>query len=346
MIEITKLKEKIPVYDIEVEDNHNFFANGLCVHNCEIFQPNTPLDGYNTHTQKKNDAHPEVGVCILANVNMGYAKIDDLPKCANYIIRFLDNLLDASEYGAPEIEYAAKKRRALGIGISNLFGFLAKSKLFYNTYEARREVSKFMERWCYELHSASIELAKERGKCELFEDTIYADSKFPFERFKMPEFLPELDWDSLREELIKYGIRNSSLCAIPPSGNAAQVSNSTNGIEPPRELITIKTDKNRTHKKIVPWYKSSKNYYTTAWSQDFDNHEYLKLVSVLQHYVDQAISLNLYSNTINEKRKIEDIIELMVESFNLGIKTWYYENFRSQDDTENAVGCESGGCSV
>lgn len=152
---------------------------------------------------------------------------------------------------------------------------------------------------------------------------------------------PHITWDLEVQKYHNYILDNGII-----SHNSAQISNSTNGIEPPRELITIKTDKNRTHKKIVPWYKSSKNYYTTAWGPDFDNHEYLKLVSVLQHYVDQAISLNLYSNTINEKRKIEDIIELMVESFNLGIKTWYYENFRSQDDTENAVGCESGGCSV
>lgn len=189
----------------------NLYALNLCQ---EVSQIMRPLDG--------SQGTPEIGVCILANVNMGYAKIEDLPKCANFIVRFLDTMIDESDFGIKEVEYAAVNRRALGIGVSNLFGYLAKSKLFYNTYEARREVSKFMEHWCYNLHKVSIQLAKERGKCELFEDTVYADGKFPHERFSRPEFLPELDWETLREELKAWGIRNSSLGAVPPAGNCLE----------------------------------------------------------------------------------------------------------------------------
>lgn len=504
MIKITKIKEKIPVYDIEVEDNHNFFANGLCAHNCEILQPSHSLDGYNHITQKHNDTIPEIGVCILGNMNLGYAKYDDIPKVANFLVRFLDTLIDESDFGMKEIEYAAVNRRGLGIGISNLFGFLAKSKLFYNTVEAREVVNRYMECLSYHLHKTSIELAKEKGKCELFADTIYSDLQFPHERKEIQNmskdkvwFKSELDWDSLRDMLEKYGIRNSSLMAIPPAGNcirwdmriktqegnlnladvckrenidveslvkgwyklktpiklqtkdgesvankfyyngaekvynieledgktihitknhkllvkknngrtywvkakdlkegddiqtieetmkikkieisqtpeitwdlevenyhnyilengvishnSAEISNSTNGVEPPRELVTLKTDKAFTFKKLVPYFKTSSKYYTTAWSDEFNNTEYLKLICVIQRWTDQAISLNLYSNLLsNPKVKIGELIALLVESFNLGIKTWYYQNFRTtEDDNEtNNVGCGSGGCSV
>lgn len=342
MLEIIKINENKQVYDIEIEDNHNFFANGLCAHNCEIFQPCHSLDGY-------NDIEPEIGVCILGNVNLGYAKLEDIPKASNFLVRFLDTLIDESDFGISEIEYAAVNRRGLGIGISNLFGFLAKSKLFYNTAEARTEVNKYMECLSWNLHKASIELASEKGKCELFADTIYSDLKFPHERFENPEYEPQLDWEYLRNGLEKYGIRNSSLSAIPPAGNSAELSNSTNGVEPPRELVTIKTDKSFTFKKLVPYYKSSKNYYTTAWSGDFNNTEYLKLISTIQHWVDQAISLNLYTNLLDSpKVKISELIELLIESFNLGIKTWYYQNFRTTEDESEPleIGCESGGCSV
>lgn len=498
MLEIIKVDEKVSVYDIEVEGNHNFFANGLCAHNCEIFQPSHSLDGYNHITHKHNDTIPEIGVCILGNINMGYSKIDDIPKAANFLVRFLDTLIDESDFGMQEIEYAAVNRRGLGIGISNLFGSLAKNKMFYNTQEAREFVNDFMESLSWHLHKTSIELAEEKGPFTLYEDTVYSDGVFPHERFENPEFKPKLDWDYLRNGLQKFGIRNSSLSAVPPAGNcirkdmriktqegdlnladvckrenidveslvkgwyklktpiklqtkdgesvankfyyngaekvynieledgktihitknhkllvkknngwtywvkakdlkegddiqtieeimkikkielsqspeetwdlevdnyhnyilengvishnSAELSNSTNGIEPPRELVTIKTDKSFTFKKLVPYYKTSKNFYTTAWSGDFNNAEYLKLVSVIQHWVDQAISLNLYTNLLeNPKVPIGELIELLVDSFNLGIKTWYYQNFRSTEDESDAPsagGCESGGCSV
>lgn len=352
MLEIIKINEKIPVYDVEIEGNHNFFANGLCAHNCEILQPSHSLDGFNHITQKHNDVAPEIGVCILGSVNAGYAKIDDIPKASNFLVRFLDAMIDESDYGMQEIEYAAVNRRGLGIGISNLFGALAKSKLFYNTAEAREFVNDFMESLSWNLHKTSIELASERGACNLFSDTVYSDMQFPHERFENPEFKPKLDWEYLRNGLQNFGIRNSSLMAIAPAGNSAEVSNSTNGIEPPRELVTIKTDKSYTFKKLVPYYKSGKNYYTTAWSPEFNNTDYLKLVSCIQHWTDQAISLNLYTNTLggnsgNSKVAIGELIELLVDSFNLGIKTWYYQNFRTtENDEEPQIGCESGGCSV
>ena len=339
----------------------NLYMSNLCM---EISQVNHSLDGYNRFTNQY-DAVPEIGVCILGNINLGYIKNEEIPKAANFLVRFLDTMIDEGTYDIKEVEYAAKNRRGLGIGISNLFGYLAKNKLFYNTEEARESLHDIMELFSYHLHKTSIEIAKENtefgfdgevsvsGRCKLFNDTIYSDFKFPFERFqntKYTNFELKQDWDSLRSELIRYGIRNSSLMAVPPAGNSALVSNSTNGVEPPRELVTVKTDKNQSYKKLVPFYKTSKNYYTTAWSVEFNNLDYYKLISVIQKFVDQSISLNQYTDTTKTKKvKIQTLLEELIECFNLGIKTLYYQNFRSTDDIDglnDQVGCESGGCSV
>lgn len=342
MIKITKKTEKIPVYDIEVEDNHNFFANGLCVHNCEIFLKQTPLDGvFGT---------PEIATCILSNINFGYAKEHEFEGIAEFLVNFLDNLIDVSEYSIPEAEYSAKNRRTLGIGISNLFGFLAKSKLFYNTKEARETVFHLTELFYYNILKASNELAKLKGPCELFNDTIYSDSQFVFERHNKPEFKLKQDWESLRKSIKEYGLRNSTTMAVPPAATSSLPSNATPGVEPPRELVTIHTDKHTSVKRLVPFYKTSKNYYTTAWGEDFNNLDYFKLISCIQYFVDQAISLNQYTDARKGKVKLETIIEELILSFNLGIKTWYYQNFRSTDDvdgiSEKDTGCESGACSV
>ena len=271
IIEINFLKFEIEfldfenVYDIEVEDNHNFFANGLCVHNCEIQIPNKPLDG--------SLGEPEIGCCILGNVNLGYAEIDDIPECAEILVKFLDTLIDYSDFGIDEVEYAAQNRRTLGIGLSNLFGALAKNKIFYNTQEGRQYIHEVSECLSYNLLKTSNELAKAKGKCPLFDETKYSDGWLPFDLFpKLPENNFELkqNWASLREDIKKYGLRNSTVMAVPPAGNSANVSNSTNGIEPPREIVSKKTDKSTVIKKLVPFF-SNKNYFTTAWGDDFNN---------------------------------------------------------------------------
>lgn len=343
MIKITKKTEKIPVYDIEVEDNHNFFANELCVHNCEIFLKQAPLDGAL--------GTPEIATCILGNMNLGYSKDADIPDIAKFLVNFLDSLIDVSEYTIPEAEYSAKNRRTLGIGISNLFGFLAKNKLFYNTKEARQTVFHLVEEFYYNLLKESNELAKELGKCELFDDTIYSEGKFVFERHDHLEFKLKQNWNLLRENIKKYGLRNSTLMAVPPAATSSLPSNATPGVEPPRELVTVHTDKHTSVKRLVPFYKTSKNYYTTAWSDDFNNIDYFKLIACIQKFVDQSISLNQYTDTRKTKLKIEDVLDELILSFNSGIKTWYYQNFRNTDDSDgisDAIDekCASGACSV
>lgn len=316
--------------------NENLYFTNLCT---EIFVPAHSLDGYRGRV-------PEIGCCILGNINLGFCPEDHIPEAAHFLVNFLDNMIDISDWGDPAIEFAARNRRTLGIGISNLFGFLASSHLFYNTEEARATIDRLMESVYYHLLVASNDLAKEKGECPLFVETKYAAGWVAGEG-------NQFDWQSLKDSIKKYGLRNSSLMAIPPATSSSTVSNATAGIEPPRELITTKVDRHSTTRQLVPNYKDHKDWYTTAWGADFNNIDYLKLISCIQKYVDQGISLNLYYNTLESGQvKIEDIINELILSINLGIKTWYYANFRTSDDADGRVssctpsGCESGACEV
>lgn len=318
------------------------YSFNLCV---EITQPAKPLDG--------SEGTPEIGVCILSNMNLGYSKYEDIPEIAEVLVNFLDNLIDIEDFSIKEAEYAAKNRRALGIGISNLFGFLAKNKLFYNTKDAHKEIFKIMESFYYHLLKSSNDLAKVKGPCKLFNDTKYSEGWLQFDEYNL-DFDLTLDWDNLRKDIKEFGLRNSNVSAIPPSANSSNLSNSTAGIEPPRELVTTKTDKNATIKKLVPFYKTSKNYYTTSWGDDFNNVDYFKLLGIIQPFVDQAISTNQYSNILRYKDKklpINDAIKEILMANNSGLKSLYYQNFLSVDNEdglseEKEQGCSSGGCSV
>lgn len=318
------------------------YSFNLCV---EISQPAKPLDC--------SEGTPEIGVCILSNMNLGYSKYEDIPEIAEVLVNFLDNLIDIEDFTIKEAEYAAKNRRALGIGISNLFGFLAKNKLFYNTKDAHKEIFKIMESFYYHLLKSSNDLAKVKGPCKLFNDTKYSEGWLQFDEYNL-DFDLTLDWDNLRKDIKEFGLRNSNVSAIPPSANSSNLSNSTAGIEPPRELVTTKTDKNATIKKLVPFYKTSKNYYTTSWGDDFNNVDYFKLLGIIQSFVDQAISTNQYSNILRYKDKklpINDAIKEILMANNSGLKSLYYQNFLSVDNEdglseEKEQGCSSGGCSV
>lgn len=320
-----------------------YFTN-LCT---EISLPARPLDG--------SQGTPEIGCCILGNMNLGYCSMEEIPRVARFLVNFLEQLIDASDYSIPEVEYAARNRRTLGIGISNLFGYLAQARLKYHTAEARRRVHEIMERFYYYLLRASCDLAREKGACPLFHETIYAEGQVVFDRYTLHEFndFPLLcDWESLRADMRRYGLRHSTLCAIPPASNSSKPSNSTAGVEPPRELVTIKADKSSTIKQLVPFYKTSREFYTTAWSEEFNNTDYFRLISCVQKFVDQSISLNQYSNALrypDHQLPLADVIGELITCFQLGIKTLYYQNFLSvenADALQGEEGCASGACTV
>lgn len=302
----------------------------------------------------------EVGVCILAGINLGQLKEGRLPIVSEYLVRFLEEMIDYMDYASPEVEKAALMRRTLGIGFSDVFHMMAKEKVFYNTLEGRDLLHRKVEEASYYMIKTSIELAKEKGPCILFRDTKYSDGLLPIDTYKkeVDELVSEksyMDWEALRSDLIEFGMRHSTLMANAPYGNSAEKSGSTSGIEPPRNLLNIKDDGKTYMKKLVPDYIKYKNYYTTAWGDDFNNTDYFKFVAVMQKWMDQSTSLNEYTNLLrypNKKIPMRLLIEEMFIKHRYGIKTTYYQNFKTNDtkdgiDTqEESVGCESGGCEV
>jgi ribonucleoside-diphosphate reductase alpha chain len=322
--------------------------SNLCM---EITVPATPLDG--------SKGTPEVGVCILAGLQHGYLTDERVPFAAEYLVRFLEEMIDYMDYTEPEVEYAAKKRRTLGIGHSDVFHYLAKNKVFYNTLEGRNLMHKRYELAHYYMTKTSIDLAEEKGACELIGDTWYSEGLFPIDRYKktVDELVTEplhMPWDSLRERAKKFGMRHSTLGANAPYGNSAKTGNATSGLEPSRFLATIKSDKKVKVTQLVPEYSKLKNYYTTAWGADFNNVDYFKFLAVAQKFLDQSISANQYTNLLKyEDGKVPMAVleEEMLTLYYYGGKTMYYQNFRSDDskdgiDGEEQKGCASGGCIV
>jgi len=255
---------------------------------------------------------------------------------------------------------------------------LAKNNLRYDTDEGRKIMHRYMERFQYGLIKASNMLAKEKGACELFDRTKYADGILPIDTYAeaVDEIVENdlvMDWDSLREEVKKYGLRNSALSAIPPAASSSVVSNSTPGVDPVRKLLIAKMSKYGALKQLVPGFGQYEENYTLAW--DIDNEEYLKFIAIFQKFIDQSISTNQYydiSKYKNNKVPVKDLIRHDGIAYKYGLKTLYYMNINDNSGNELAKiklatdeqqapvfnfakleldiddydSCEGGGCSV
>ena len=321
----------------------------------------------------------EIAVCILAGINMGYTSTKRIPIVAEFLVRFLEELIDYMDYEIPEVEKAAKMRRTLGIGFSDTFHDLAKNKQFYNTRDGRQFTHDRVELAAYHMIRTSMELAKEKGPCQLFSDTKYSEGIFPRDTYKktVDELCDgdanpfNLDWEALREDVKTHGMRHSTLMANAPFGSSAMVSNSTSGIEPPRKLVNTK----KGDIKIVPDYIKYGKYYTTAWSPEFNNVDYFKYAAIFQKFICQSMSTNQYTNLIATGGKVKKsrLIAEFLTAYRYGLKTLYYSNIISNTrkdgedeeklDLHNAVddgdtvseelieddgpkGCASGACHV
>ena len=295
--------------------------SNLC---CEIDLPTSPLS---------EDEPGEISLCTLSAINWGL--IDEPSQFAKYCdlaVRALDNLLDYQEYPVEEAQYGTMNRRPLGIGIINLAYFLAKRGLKYDE-EALAVVDEFAEAWSYYLIKASINLAKEKDPCLAYTQTKYSKGITPNMTYKaevdeLIDNVERLPWNSLREELKEYGIRNSTLMALMPAETSAQISNSTNGIEPPRALVSYKQSKDGVMAQVVPGYHHLKNKYDLLWDQKSPE-GYLKICAVLQKYIDQGISVNTsYNPEHYEDNKVpmSVMIKDLVLAYKLGIKQLYYFN--------------------
>ena len=329
-------------------DHGSFDANvapvkqsNLC---CEINLPTKPLN----HVF---DEEGEISLCTLSAVNWGVIKtVSDFEKVCNLAVRGLDALLDYQKYPVLAAELSTMKRRPLGVGIINFAYWLAKNDFNYQDIDAEglALVDEWAEAWSYYLIKASADLAVELGAPSGINETKYGQGITPNQTYKtdLDELVPHverMDWASLREQLKATGIRNSTLMALMPAETSAQISNSTNGIEPPRSLVSIKQSKHGVLKQVVPGIHKLKNKYDLLWDQKSPL-GYLKIMAVLQKYIDQGISVNTtYNPTFYEDEKIpmSEMIQHLLFFYKYGGKQLYYYNtYDGQGEIDVSDGAE------
>jgi len=342
MIEIEYLEEEIPVYDITVKDNHNFYANQILIHNClEIYLASKPL-GYD------NSLLP---LCTLAANNWGkYSKSLSekeeriLRDCCHILVRALDALLDYQKYPVEAAERATKLYRPLGIGVIGYAHWLAKARMLWGAEDALKNTEMMIEKQTFYLTEASVELAKEFGP--ITERTRYHDGIVPRDQSKIALAEPTCNWDKLKEDLKTYGIRNATLSALMPSETSSQLANETNGIEPPRDLITIKGSKDGVPPQVVPEFTRLNHAYQTLW--EVASRDYLKTVAVFQSHIDQGISCNTSYDPSKGEITMSRLIDDLIFAYKNGIKGFYYNQVRdgAGDDLEDDDGCAGGACKI
>ncbi|MCE9786908.1 class 1a ribonucleoside-diphosphate reductase subunit alpha [Shewanella chilikensis] len=327
--------------------------SNLCL---EIALPTKPLNNI-------DDPNGEIALCTLSALNLGAIKdLGELESLADLAVRALDNLLDYQDYPIPAAKTASMNRRTLGIGVINFANYLAKNGVKYSDGSANGLTHRTFEAIQYYLLKASMNLAKELGACPLFHETSYSQGIMPVDTYKrdLDKICDEplhLDWDALRHDIKQHGLRNSTLSALMPSETSSQISNATNGIEPPRGLISVKASKDGQLKQVVPDYEELKDKYELLWQMP-SNDGYLQLVGIMQKFVDQAISANTnYDPSKFESNKVpmKLLLKDLLTAYKLGVKTLYYHNTRDGasdkfDDITSIEkeddGCAGGACKI
>ncbi len=317
----------------------------LCL---EICTPTKPIKNI-------NDPDGEIGVCTLSAVNLLETKKEEYENVCDTIVCDLNSILDLQEYKIPSAANFSLNRRSLGIGITNLAGYLAKNKLSFYSEEALIEVDSIMEQIQFYLLKASCEQAKIYGACPKFGETKYAKGLLPIDWFnKNARALVKnrpliMDWESLRKDINQYGLRNSTLTAQMPVESSSIIQNSTNGAEPVRSLLTVKKSKAGTLKQIVPNYYKYRNYYDLAFDMA-SNKAIIDMNAVLQCWIDMAMSTNLYYNYKHYpdgKIPLSASVKDLVYAHSLGLKTLYYSNTPDDDiDFQPVSACAGGGCTL
>ena len=334
---------RIYIMNIDHCNSHSSFSVPVYMSNLcqEITLPTTPL-------QHIDDPNGEISLCILSAINVGkiHAFTDLEPLC-DIAVRALDELIDYQGYPIECAEVATKRRRSLGVGFIGLAHFLARCGVKYEDPEAWKKVHELTEHFQYYLIQASVNLAKEKGRCDGFKETKYAQGLLPIDHYKKevdeivaPDY--KLDWERLRKDVITHGIRNSTLTAQMPSESSSVVCNATNGVEPPRDLLSVKKSKKGTLKQIVPQFHTLKNKYTLLW--DMPSMEgYLNIMAVIQKFFDQSISTNTSYNPQhypNQEVPASVLIGDLLKCYQLGIKTLYYQNTydgKGEEETDKKV---------
>jgi ribonucleoside-diphosphate reductase alpha chain len=307
---------------------HTIFQSNLC---CEILLPTVPF-------QRLDDDKGRIALCTLGSINWGaFRNPEDMRRACRILHRSLNNILDYQDFLSIQSKLSNDEIRPLGIGITNLAYWHAKRSLRYGDADALSEVKSWMEHQAFYLTEASVELAEERGKCLGSDQTRYGQGKFPWELRaagvnELTDFTAELPWEPLRERMIVSGVRNATQMAIAPVESSSVVINSTNGIEFPMSLITVKESKAGSLVQVVPEYQKLKNRYQLMWEQT-DCDGYLKTAAVLAAYVDQSISTNTFYNPAHfPGRKVPTtlIAKNLMQAHQWGIKTFYYSLINKQ----------------
>ena len=301
---------------------HTIYQSNLC---CEILLPTKPF-------KRLDDDAGRIALCTLGSINWGaFRHPEDMRRACRILQRSLCNILDYQDFLSIQSRLSNDELQPLGIGVTNLAYWHAKRGLDYGDDDALREVKSWIEHQAFYLTEATVELARERGPCLHSDRTRYGQGVFPWELRspgvnELTDFTPELDWESLRKEMKQYGVRNSTLMAIAPVESSSVVINSTNGIEMPMSLITVKESKAGSFTQVVPEYHKLKNRYQLMWDQR-DCVGYLKTAAVLAAYVDQSISTNTFYNPAHfPDRKVPTtlIARNLMQAHHWGIKTFYY----------------------
>lgn len=323
--------------------------SNLCL---EIALPTKPLNDI-------NDEEGEIALCTLAAFNLGsITNLNELEELSDLVVRALDSLLSYQDYPILAAQNASLKRRTLGVGVINYAYYLAKNGVKYSDGSANGLTHRTFEAIQYWLLTASNRLAQEQGACEAFGETTYAQGVLPIDSYKkdVDKFCQEplhYDWEALRADIVKHGLRNSTLTALMPSETSSQISNATNGIEPPRGYISVKQSKDGILKQVVPEYDTLKKQYELLW-QIPSNQGYLELVGIMQKFVDQAISANTnYDPTrFGGKVPMQQLLKDLLTAYRNGLKTLYYHNTRDgmQDPQSDVVAeeddCAGGACKI
>lgn len=298
------------------------YQSNLCQ---EILLPTRPF-------QRIEDPNGRIALCTLGSINWGaFRNPQEMRKACRILVRSLSNLLNYQDFLSIQSKLANDDFEPLGVGITNLAYWHARKSFKYGSPEALAEVKRWMEHQAYFLTEASVELAQERGACKRSEFTYYGKGIFPWERRspgvnELTDFTPCLDWEPLRERMKQYGIRNATLMAVAPVESSSVVLNSTNGIEMPMELISVKESKAGSFVQVVPEYRRLKNRYQLMWDQT-DCVDYLKTAAVAGAYIDQSLSTNTYYNPAHfEGGKVPGtlIVKNLMLAYKWGLKTVYY----------------------
>ena len=320
---------RIYLMNIDHCNTHSSFKDKVSMSNLcqEITLPTTPV-------QHIDDKDGEIALCILSAINIGKInKIEELDELCELAVRGLDALIDYQEYPVKAAKQSTVNRRSLGIGYIGLAHYLAKNNAKYDSDKAFTLVHELTERFQYALLTASNRLSIEKGPCGYYGKTKYADGILPIDTYKkdVDEIVPNdlsCDWEFLRERISKYGLRHSTLSAQMPSESSSVVSNATNGIEPPRDYLSIKKSKKGPLKQVVPSYTTLKNNYTLLWDMH-NNDGYIKVVAVMQKFFDQAISGNWAYNPENypdNEVPVSAMAKDLLTTYKYGWKTSYYQN--------------------